>query len=187
MTGGSILLTSERPALISAFKTIRNSPPRAASFSGGGPGENQSQWRFLVFRRSDSLTTSFMHCHNVSVTTVAPPPKLSKAHRKRHGVPLVRFRTINIEPMRRIVHSEGRAAETGIKRALHICRGHFRTYTPEKPLFGKLAGTIFVPQHARGTPLAGLVVQDYVVKASPTNPGTHSMFGSTAKDRYSRS
>jgi hypothetical protein len=111
------------------------------------------------------LTTSFMHCRNVSQTTVTPLPKLAKAHRKRHGVPLVRYRTINIDPMRQVLRSEGQAHETGIKRALHICRGHFRTYTEDKPLFGKVTGTFFVPMHARGSAREGVVVQDYLVKA----------------------
>jgi hypothetical protein len=120
---------------------------------------------FVNMMQPAFLTTSFMHCRNSWVNKVTPPPKLAKASRRRHGVPLVSFRTINIEPMRRVLRSEGRAHETGIKKALHICRGHFRTYTAEKPLFGKVSGTIFVPMHARGSAQEGIVVQSYKVDA----------------------
>ena len=134
--------------------------------SGDDPQETKEfQRAYVNLMRPAFLATSFMHCHNVSVDTVAPPPKLAKAHRKRHGVPLVRFRTINIEPMRRILHSEGHAHESSIKKALHICRGHFRTYTPEKPLFGKIAGTVFVPMHARGSATKSVIIQQYNVGA----------------------
>jgi hypothetical protein len=120
---------------------------------------------YLSLMQPAFLATSFMHCRNVTQTTVTPPPKLAKAQGKRHGVPLVRYRTIDIDPMRQVLKSEGQVHENGIKRALHICRGHFRTYTEEKPLFGKVTGTFFVPMHARGSASDGVVVQDYVVKS----------------------
>jgi hypothetical protein len=44
---------------------------------------------------------------------------------------------------------------------LHICRGHLRTYTEEKPLFGKVIGTFFIPAHLRGDEKVGTVVKDY--------------------------
>jgi ribosomal protein S14 len=109
-----------------------------------------------------------MHCRNIAINVVAPPPKLAKAARKRHGVPLVRFRTINIEPMRQVLRTEGRSHETGIKRALHICRGHFRTYSEEKPLFGRVSGTFFIPAHARGSASEGVVVPQYAVDVPDT-------------------
>jgi hypothetical protein len=80
--------------------------------------------------------------------------------------------------MRKILRSEGRANETGIKHALHICRGHFRTYTPDKPLFGKVTGTIFVPMHARGSAQEGIVVQNYKVNA----PFPRNLSGEAARE-----
>lgn len=50
---------------------------------------------------------------------------------------------------------------------LHLCRGHLRTYTQERPLFGKLSGTFFIPAHVRGSIDNGAVVKDYRLKASP--------------------
>jgi len=133
-----------------------------------GEGDLQTaafQRLYVCMMQPAFLTTSFMHCRNVCVSEVMPPFKLAKASCRRHGVPLVRFRTINIEPMRKVPRSKGHAHENRIKKALHICRGHFKTYTADKPLFGRVTGTIFVPMHARGSSREGIVIQNYKVQA----------------------
>ena len=45
----------------------------------------------------------------------------------------------------------------------HYCRGHFATYTEEKPLFGKYSGKFWIPAHVRGSVKNGAVVKDYCV------------------------
>jgi len=64
--------------------------------------------------------------------------------------------------MRRVLETEGQSQTLGIPRALHICRGHFATYT-ERPLFGKYRGTFWVPMHVRGAVEAGRTTKDYTV------------------------
>lgn len=89
------------------------------------------------------LATSFMHCKNVErVERVAPRHERKRA--KREGqLPLVTYKTLVIEPMTRVLHTEGgRGAGTNLKLAMHICRGHFKTFD-EKPLFGKHRGMFF--------------------------------------------
>ena len=75
----------------------------------------------------------------------------------------MRFKTLDIRPMRKVLEDEGQAATVGLQRALHICRGHFATYSPDKPLFGKHAGTFWVPAHVRGNAERGVVAKDYRV------------------------
>lgn len=120
--------------------------------------QEQKQWMYPLF-----LSLSFMHCKNVSLSGIEPRPKISRRHEKRHGRPLTRYYTLEIEPMKQILRTEGRSDEVGLKRALHICRGHFATYSPEKPLFGKYAGTFWKPQHVRGSKERGEVLKDYDV------------------------
>lgn len=67
--------------------------------------------------------------------------------------------------MKRVLSHEGRVQDLGLRRALHICRGHFKTYTEERPLFGRYAGTFFFRDHARGAKESGEVKKDYDVKA----------------------
>lgn len=108
------------------------------------------------------LANSFAHCRNVREETVFPAPKLSDRYKKRHGLPLVRYTVLAIDPMREVLRREGRSTEVGAKRALHICRGHFKTYD-RKPLFNRLTGTYWFPEHVRGTASAGVVNKTYVV------------------------
>jgi len=44
---------------------------------------------------------------------------------------------------------------------LHLCKGHFRTYNEERPLFGKIVCRIWVGTHLRGDPENGILIKDY--------------------------
>jgi hypothetical protein len=101
-----------------------------------------------------------MHCKNVDVRSVDPPERLSKKHERRYGRPLTRYHVLNIEPMRRVLTSEGEAQTKGLRHAMHICRGHFKTYTEEAPLFGRHTGTYWWESEARGKPEHGVVEKD---------------------------
>lgn len=107
------------------------------------------------------LTLSFLHCKNVAVSN-APINNKPRWHRQ-HRVPVVKFRTLNINPMKETLRTVGGIEANGFKKALHICRGHFANYSEEKPLFGKFVGQFWKPSHVRGDIKAGAVVKDYKV------------------------
>lgn len=109
------------------------------------------------------LAICFLHCKNVILHAADVPPKLARAYARRHKRDLVSFHTIEIGPLRAVLASEGSQETVGLKRALHICRGHFATYSEERPLFGRIAGTIWVPAHVRGSRSEGLALKDYKV------------------------
>jgi hypothetical protein len=107
---------------------------------------------------------SFCHCKNVTRTEYT-----AEEHHQWHRqtkVPRLKYYVLNIDPMRETLRREGRSEEVGLGKALHICRGHFATYTPEHPLFGKYVGTFWRPDHVRGKAENGIVDKDYSV-----NPG----------------
>lgn len=109
------------------------------------------------------LTLSFMHCKNVVVTKGEAVTDHRWLRRKR--LPEIQYKVLELKPMRTILRSEGRMDQEGLKKALHICRGHFRTYGEDSPgLFGKLHGRFWIPQHARGSENLGKVVKHYKVK-----------------------
>lgn len=112
------------------------------------------------------LALSFMHCRNVSTQLEQPPPKLSKIHERRAGRPLLKYHVLQIDHMKQVLEREGHASSLGLKQALHICRGHFKHYGRDGKglLFGKIAATVWVPMHARGSAEEGIVVKDYDVK-----------------------
>jgi hypothetical protein len=111
------------------------------------------------------FSCSLLNCKNVAVRQSNPPARLSKAHAKRRGSPLVTFKTLEIEPMKAVLRADGKSAEVGLARALHICRGHFATYEEGKGLFGKYTGRFWIPNHVRGNRENGVVVKDYSLKA----------------------
>lgn len=112
------------------------------------------------------LTLSFMHCRNVKVRQVCPPPKLSKKRQKKTGQPLLTYRVLQIDHMKQTLEQEGHVSSEGLKKALHICRGHFASYGRDGKglLFGKHTTTVWIPMHVRGNAEEGIVVKDYDVK-----------------------
>lgn len=106
---------------------------------------------------------AFMNCKNVSVVENQPDRRINRERRDAGLKPFVRYHTINIEPMKKVLRTEGNIETEGIKKALHICRGHFATYSEERPLFGKVSGTFWVPAHVRGSADKGVVFSDYKV------------------------
>lgn len=112
------------------------------------------------------LAMSLMHCRNVRLQEHAPAPKVAKKAAQRHGRPPVTYSTIVVDPMLQVLRGEGGMGQHGLARALHICRGHFRTYSEDRPLFGVPGrhGTFWTPQHVRGTQDAGAVVGIYKIR-----------------------
>lgn len=84
------------------------------------------------------LTLSFLHCKNVAVRV------------EEDTLSELTYHTIDIASMKRVLKDEGQSDTIGTKRALHICRGHFRHYTNGRKLFGKVEGTFWTPMHSRG-------------------------------------
>lgn len=109
------------------------------------------------------LALSFLHCKNVNTERIVPPEPLSKKYQKRHGKPLETYHILNIEPMKRVLNKDGGAEKTGLKRALHICRGHFKDFSIGKGLFGKYKGLYWWDNHSRGDPMMGIADKDYRV------------------------
>jgi hypothetical protein len=138
-------------------------PASAAFLDAATEDEDLETWveelKFYVY--ATLLTMSFMHCKNVDLVDHEPPEKLSKNHRRRTGRPLVSYKTLDIDPMRKVLSRDGHAETDGLASALHICRGHFKTFTPDAPLFGKLTGSYWWADHVRGDVAQGAVEKQY--------------------------
>lgn len=116
-----------------------------------------------------ALAVSFMHCRNVEL---APRTglRIARKQARRTGHPVVEYRILEIEAVKRLLEDDGKISENGLKVALHICRGHFKTYTPAKPLFGKVVGQWFWPMHIRGDADAGVIAKAYKTSSRETIP-----------------
>jgi hypothetical protein len=111
------------------------------------------------FMRPIFLAISFLHCKNV--TTIEQGAGLNLGKRKRH-VPSVKYHVLNIEPMKKVLKTEGKSDEVGLKQALHICRGHFKDYR-ETGLFGKFHDIYWWDSQVRGRAENGIVLKDYKI------------------------
>lgn len=114
------------------------------------------------------LTINFMHCRNVEVTEHLPNRKASEKRERKRGHPLIKFRTLRIEPIKKVLREEGQIESNGLGVALHICRGHFKDYRDGKGLFGKHKDMYWWDMQSRGSADLGTVLKDY--KMPPVNP-----------------
>ncbi|MGV9310348.1 hypothetical protein ACWENQ_40965 [Nonomuraea sp. NPDC004354] len=119
--------------------------------------------RYGIAPATLAMTFGLMHSKNVDVELQVPAEKQSRAHLRRRGVSLTRYSVLDIHPVTRALERDGKASTDGLGTALHICRGHFKTYRHEAPLFGKLSGQYWWNEHQRGKAEQGEVHSSYRV------------------------
>lgn len=123
---------------------------------------------------------AFLNCKNVESPEIRPSAKLNKRRVERGKQPLVTYRVLGIAQMGERLRTEGRVGTEGLQMALHLCRGHWKTFKPDKPLFGKHVGTYAWANAAKGDAAHGIRVKDYVLtdaqryaaEQDVVNPGT---------------
>ena len=111
--------------------------------------------------RSLFLAVSFLHCKNVERIEIAPDAKLSRSAQKKYDIPLVRYHVLQITPFNQR-GGGGSGDGTGSPKSMHVVRGHFKTWTAERPLFGRVVGTFWVQDHVAGRSTT-TVNKDYAV------------------------
>jgi hypothetical protein len=109
------------------------------------------------------LAQVIMHCKNVITQPKPKAPEVVRKWERKHAFSPVTYRTIIIQPLMTTISAAGGVSTLGIKRAAHIVRGNWATYTEEKPLFGKVVGKFFRPAHRRGDEALGTVEKKYQV------------------------
>jgi hypothetical protein len=114
----------------------------------------------------------FANCQNVTTTEHHQPRQQRRAAERAGRPPLVTFRTIDIGPVTRILREEGQVETTGLGRALHLCRPHWKHYRAGTYMGRKDAPamTFRVPLHTRGSLQRGVVLKDYRVLRDKEEP-----------------
>jgi hypothetical protein len=108
---------------------------------------------------------AFAHCKNVELVDCTKEHGPDEKFCRRQKVPSVIYKTLKIPGMTKRYADGG--GHSGVEMRSHICRGHFATYTADKPLFGRPdgIGKFWHPAHVRGNAKHGAVVKDYEVGA----------------------
>lgn len=115
------------------------------------PRWHEALSNFVPWLHPALLAVSFMHCKNVKLIDNEQPKPLAKKYHARTGVWPAPWHTLEIEPLKQILRTQGRSDETGLAKAMHICRGHFRDYRQGAGLFGKYKQLVWTPSTVRGT------------------------------------
>tara|TARA_R110000824_G_scaffold7695_2_gene34763 strand:+ start:4176 stop:5231 length:1056 start_codon:yes stop_codon:yes gene_type:complete len=115
---------------------------------------------------------SIGNCSNVDLVRGKQHRSVARRWKRKTGKELMVYRTIHLGGRHTRVVKDGQSGEPSHHVALHLCRGHFRTYTADKPLGGPkgAVGTFWVPSHVRGTKDEGIIVKDYDVNAPASDP-----------------
>lgn len=114
-----------------------------------------------------------LNCKNIVAMERGGQPAGAKRSRNRKWVH--RHYILQIRPMREVTKIEYQDKKTEDEESekqdlsFHFCRGHFKIYTAEKPLFGKYVGTFWWDAHARGSIKKGIVTKDYNVNPPENN------------------
>jgi hypothetical protein len=104
---------------------------------------------------------SLMNCRNVDLEYHEPVVRRAKKQRREKPVPLA-FHTIKL-PNQSNKRTQSNPGEPQEIMPFHLVRGHFKTYTKEAPLLGRITGTYWWGPQARGQKKNGIVVKDYEV------------------------
>lgn len=124
-----------------------------------GYEERFNMWELFL---ASIYATVLLNCKNVTLVT-EPQAGLKQMLNRHINKKKVVYKILQINPLKPKTKQEYESIETGIKRSLHTCRGHLRTYTEDKKLFGKFIGTYFIPAHIRGSEEFGKVIKDYEI------------------------
>lgn len=114
------------------------------------------------------MACMFCHVRSSEVEEIEPT-RAAKRKAKRKRKPLHRHHKLRLLPLEKHMRRVKRAGmgqgggESGSKKALHLVRGHFAVYTPERPLLGKFVGQVWRAPHWRGIEDEGVVTKDYEV------------------------
>jgi hypothetical protein len=108
-----------------------------------------------------------LNCKNIVTEEHHPPEKINKKRRSLGRQELFTYKTLRV-----VLPSRSRSADnpskTDIHQRIHLCRGHFKVYTAENPLFGKHTGLYWWQPHVRGQNKDGIVMKDYDIEKRKT-------------------
>lgn len=112
------------------------------------------------------LLLEVLNTKNVITKCKIPPEALNRKRVKRHHVPYDKYYILEVvkgSPRNKNFGDVPWDYKSPADMAFHMCRGHFKTYTEEAPLFGKYAGTFWWQPQARGKKENGTISKDYEV------------------------
>ena len=129
--------------------------------------EQAEEKEFLAGLSRANALNDIINCQNVVFKDVEPPYKVNRKRIKNGKTPLYSYKILEVvkgKPKSKNAGSVPWNYTSPENVRFHLCRGHFKTFTEDKPLFGKYAGTFWWNPHSRGNKDIGTVEKEYSVK-----------------------
>ncbi|MHB8136639.1 MAG: hypothetical protein ACYDH1_20700 [Anaerolineaceae bacterium] len=104
-----------------------------------------------------------LNCKNIVSEDNLPPEKLNKKRNKNGKQELFTYKTLKLVLPTESKNNGKEYLPSGAKVRIHLCRGHFKNYTKESPLFGRYTGLYWWEPHIRGDKNEGIVIKDYKI------------------------
>jgi hypothetical protein len=110
-----------------------------------------------------SAALAMFNVRNIGLRPI-PMPRTLRRQAMRDGLrgPQV-YHTLILHPFAAVAAEPGRPRMQTGDMPLHLVRGHFAHYTEARKLFGKYAGTFWVPEHEAGNASIAVVRKTYVI------------------------
>jgi len=156
---GQELFATKRVSEFDHLPVVKPAP----TLAGFDDGEDVNNLIFFTTILPSLFGVSLLHCKNVEAVERKSEVRINKYREKKGKRPLMKFKTLEIDAARKILKYEGKSDKVGLRRALHICRGHFRDCREGRGLFGRHKGVYWVPMHTRGDKKVGIIEKDYKI------------------------
>lgn len=97
------------------------------------------------------------------------PTRDEQRRQRSKGITLHKYYVLRVKPTTpRSVEDFKKIAEpAAVGHRAHRVRGHFRYYSEERPLFGRISGGVFIKEHSRGKDDYGTIQKDYEPEGEP--------------------
>lgn len=110
-----------------------------------------------------NIVLKLLTCKNVELEQINPHEKLNKIRLKRGKLPHYSYSVLTVNPFGNKKHYTANRLDDHHNR-IHFQRGHFKHFSDDKPLFGKLSGIYWWQPHLRGQNKDGFVDKEYHIK-----------------------
>lgn len=108
-----------------------------------------------------SCVLILMDCKNIMIERT---PTINNKNRKiLKKEPRYEFHILKIKENRNTPTNSLENSSSLNKRSFHVCRGHYKEYKHESPLFGKFIGRYWWADHVRGDKNMGITEKEYDV------------------------
>jgi hypothetical protein len=105
---------------------------------------------------------TLLNTKNIGMSNMDPPLNI-KLKSKKLKLPIFTYKILVVKNLGTNSKTKTKAKNLWNNR-VHLCRGHFKTYTTDNPLFGKYIGRYWWQPSVRGQNKKGVVIKDYKIE-----------------------